>query len=1741
LSLIFYYEFYKKYKGKLTIEELEKTGIIYLIYYKNPILFTIILILCCKDKVEKDNSFDNKSNKILFYKKYILSLNLMHSDYNDIIYELYQDIEKNMSYFPYLNITETDFEIMDGKDENKLFIKFFNKIKNHYFADDFNSVYLTSSKKQSLSFDDLYFTNIEASTNNNIIPSLKYNYNTDNVLFSKSFSDITNNSINDYNKKISEIFNLNDFLEKINIKNINISIINIYLKYIYLCYFFKLDFNRKIFDKFNTYINFNNDSKFYWLYLIITEQNNKPFNNEIQELNDIIIPNTEKKNLENIEYITINNIKNNYYESKTISFYLYELQVYNNINIPLKTNEVLIPVKSESTSIELFNNHILNSTYILPCIKNYILLNFNLKLKNESTIICEEKINKLDKTQLLYNIKDDPKYNIIKGNLYIKINDNKKLLCLKPLDSTTSDEIQSLFSNKVNHNFYNLLLFNDSSILVYYCMKYNVIYYQLNNFDLLFYINNKGIFYDFDNYTYKISFNNNELFENYNIFKLTKYNLKEGKPIDNDIKYLCFYSYNKYYEYNFDNYGKNIHYFNDTHKFLEYKEKEISYKILDVYNDEIILKNMEELNIILVNCFLFNSSMLLLKCIPYIKILLFQNKIDFKETYKKITKYFTNVFSLPLIYIIFGNVLNLSHYSISNYENLYKKFNLKIENKLSEENYLKTNLTQTFLDEILLNKDNFTITRNNIDSYNTIDIKSYVIDFNFKKIEVKITMIDKTDRIRPLSKKYIIDLNEKEKDNDIKQKFIDMVKKNVNNFDEEKFNYAIKEYCDKYFIYLTNIEKKPKPIPIQELIMGIGKTSTIIPYTCLLYINYLIENKIFNQNIYIVLPENLIVQIFEIIIKNIFSIYKLFIPILFNKKYEYDIEKNESDEIKIIKNYYDVPKLIVISDLDFKELFLNKDENNVLYPLNQRAQGIVAIYDEVDNMADNTKNELNIIDEKTHETVIIEQIIKLSEIFYNTIDINKKNNIWTYFDGKKIYNNGIHNYLIDNIDIINTIKDYFNFFIDPKIKQDKIIDNYNKDITNYLINTIYIYILTNQYNKNYGIPKTYPKNLNLSSIYKFKAIPYNGIDNPLYGSELSDPNLTLILTYFSYKYMNYKYRINDYEKLLSIYTEIIEKNKNDIFSKIENLFDCYIMDLNFLKLYKNYVFKHIKKSTQIDDNDFYLLIKNILLLNIKYYTKCLNISFTDLLLVDNISKFIGLTGTSYIFPPRQIINNKEFEQKIKIISKVEDQIKNIISDKKRLKKFLVHDGTIDEHIFSIITNYTVLIDIAGIFVNYNIDQFIKKYREIPGRKKNIIYFDNGIKLYNLDDNYIDILGNNICDNCFFYFSNKNITGVDAKSYMPKNAHGLVTISNNTLFRDFSQGIYRMRDIKDSQTFDIIMLKKSFDIKFKGKDNIRQKIITMLLVNQEINNNSKKKLLYKQNIFGLTKYNSDNKEYNKNINSFDIILYDNILKTGNKKDIDIENIDNKIEKIKGNQELHTLCNKIKKDYEKMETNDVDVKIAQSVQQQEQKQEEVTLEVNTSIKLEVSENIKKQASRYKINKVSITNINSNFVLTTNKGTFNNNYVIILYNKSLYDKDNKSLIYALYIHDKNILFLVDKIYLYKIIHFIEMRDLINIFLFDYNSNIVYGKTNMKEDDKKSINIMIKILINNFKAELEYDKEIFFTMEENELIELNKDLNKDLKIIENVFFPYNISDNNKWRKKYLKYKQKYLNLLNS
>jgi hypothetical protein len=101
--------------------------------------------------------------------------------------------------------------------------------------------------------------------------------------------------------------------------------------------------------------------------------------------------------------------------------------------------------------------------------------------------------------------------------------------------------------------------------------------------------------------------------------------------------------------------------------------------------------------------------------------------------------------------------------------------------------------------------------------------------------------------------------------------------------------------------------------------------------------------------------------------------------------------------------------------------------------------------------------------------------------------------------------------------------------------------------------------------------------------------------------------------------------------------------------------------------------------------------------------------------------------------------------------------------------------------------------------------------------------------------------------------------------MNPRAKGLITITNKTNLRDFSQGIFRMRHILEGQTVDIIFNKKFKDIimtggcvNFKQIDDIkiREYIINNLIKQQQIIDKQKKKALIKQNIFALNKKTTD---------------------------------------------------------------------------------------------------------------------------------------------------------------------------------------------------------------------------------------------------------------------------------------------
>jgi len=591
------------------------------------------------------------------------------------------------------------------------------------------------------------------------------------------------------------------------------------------------------------------------------------------------------------------------------------------------------------------------------------------------------------------------------------------------------------------------------------------------------------------------------------------------------------------------------------------------------------------------------------------------------------------------------------------------------------------------------------------------------------------------------------------------------------------------------------------------------------------------------------------------------------------------------------------------------------------------------IYDEVDMMANPLTCELNKPNEPK-KLECIDELYFITNILYN--EIFKNDEFWKQIENKEF--NKIHNYIYNlDTETIERVNTYYDSLIIKHFTPEIIIEL--KNLIEYIKENILFFILTKQFNFDYGMPDSYSKSISYN--YKFKAIPYSAVDNPVMGSEFSDPILTYILTSFCYKIVNNKFRKIDKDYIINYLENICKLSE----TKIDNLFDLFLdKPRSFTHYFENrsHFVSKTKEVFELSVENFNIITKEILDINNSYYSECKNISFNDLLLSKNIKNFVCFTGTAYIKPPIGNIGELIFESgneitytKVTPYPNVLDAVMNIICNEEIVKNLYINKNeSLVTDIFCTLDQYDVLIDIGGIFIKYNISLFIDEYRKLEHAKEYIVYFDNGRKIYNLKTNQFtnDQAINQQEKNTFFYFSNKNITGVDAKSIMNSTAHGLVTITNNTNLRDFSQGIFRMRSILDKgehQTFDIIFNEKIMPIIMKGgfneftkitQEKIRDNIIRNLVIQQEIVDKQKEKVLIKQNIFALNKTSTDKKNtqilyidpmtplYNESIKKFKAYI-DKVHGTKSKYDIDSINVVNIVSNQEiGNPKLVELINK-----------------------------------------------------------------------------------------------------------------------------------------------------------------------------------------------------------------------------------------
>ena len=1452
--------------------------------------------------------------------------------------------------------------------------------------------------------------------------------------------------------------------------------------------------------------------------------------------NKTLIPNMEKKFFTLKEYEYSDDIVDNLCSS-IIEFYIIYTKDYN-----LVFNEV----QNTLVSINIIKNLLKIENFSI-----YLILNFYFTEDN-GIITGIHKIN---------------------NKITVELLDSKKIIYTEDTIIYYGINIEVL-SCIYYKEFYNLMSHNDNGLFLYKDENKENYYLRTLRYDFLFTMKNSKIYININNINYIVKWCNDvDNYNNYGILKL----YTESDEI-NEVKIICIYNYN--------NIKKNIDinvYMNfidktyisdeETFKSVDLVADEYKlyyYKILDKYNDKIILTNISEVLSLLINCLYYNSPFLILKNIEQIKIILHNNYHDtnydiynFNKLLNTLFLSFDNIYSLPILLLFYKKKLNNIYYKSLNI--IYNKYDilLRLEETEETEDYTYIKICNNTTDTNYL--------------YFQIKIRDCRVGFDKNKVYFYMLPYDNTlyDRLlffieeeligNILNNEYILNILYKHIEI-TKDSFMKLIQALISDFNEDSFNININKALE-LFNYLIN--PKTKIFNIQELLMGSGKSTVLTSYICILLLNNFLSQYIFiNKEIYIVLPESLINSSFITLMKYLFP--------LFN-----NIEVLIYPTQKLYTNSYCI---YIISDLNYKIMFLEKDMRYII-------NNMYMIYDEVDMMANPLTCELNKPSELVKLSSVYE-LFTLSEILYD--DIFENNNFWNDIEHK--YKNDNHRYIYE----IN------------KLNYDKIIEYYNKNIdinklnsklVDYVRNNILIFIFTKQFNLDYGMPENY--NLDTLHTYKFKAIPYSSVNSPIIGSEFSDPILTYILTLFCYKIMKNKYRKIDKGFIVEYYSKIYEKTFD---TKILNILSDFFkikFDYDIYRNNKKYYMEKYADTFIINPNDFKIIITKILEMNITYYKKCKNISFNDLLLSKNVVNFICFTGTAYINPPKNYTDNVNFDEtdfitrsmiknKIKkenIMTKlfswkkkeeiveqtVEQTVENIIKNENIMKNIYNNKDSnyLIKNIFACLKSYDVLIDIGGVFISYDITKFINEYNEIKSEKKYIVYFDNGRKVKNLQTGQFetDKLINKNKKDTFYFFSNKDITGVDVKDIMNPSVHALVVITNKTNMRDFSQGIFRMRCLLDDihETFDIVFDKLFVGIiqtggctkliKNKHK-KIRMKIIKNLIYQQKLINEKKDQALTKQNIFALIKdYTNESEdidlfidptsdEYQIASNKFDEFKnYINnvlILPTNYTFNIDNNNISNILKVVVGETTLINIFIEIYKISDNFELpNNKVVNIYKVLLLLIKKyflsgDNKILSEIKTNTTQQIEENTEMQQS------VVTTNNNIKII---GKIDPDFNYINIHDEKinitdqllCLYKFDdilarfiNKYDILLIYCKLKNTLVILSTDQLMRFLMY--NNDILNYTFISLYNNSQYGLDILEKHKKYLISQSLEIFKNNIGINSKYLNQLISYLSIN--ISDTPEDNTELKKI-NLNFNFSYMKSKLFYIKYIKYKNKYLNLI--
>ncbi len=697
--------------------------------------------------------------------------------------------------------------------------------------------------------------------------------------------------------------------------------------------------------------------------------------------------------------------------------------------------------------------------------------------------------------------------------------------------------------------------------------------------------------------------------------------------------------------------------------------------------------------------------------------------------------------------------------------------------------------------------------------------------------------------------------------------------------------FIVRESQYNFTLELFRELKRESRQKIHQLLMGEGKSSTISPVLTLLLLEDMSNTRDNNKHIVHVMPTSLVQQSYRDIFNNIFY--------FLNRELVQKIDKDSK-----LNNLFN-KKITIISDYLIKVFKIKKAIN---MPYNRDyldlTQNCYLVFDEVDEIADPLKSQLNMLDSTTQKEKIDNEDITFKFIFvfiYYLYFSKKTQEIRTELVQYSFRDSNPH-LLLDSKILNPKAKDIiFRFYkrVVELIFGSKYLEAYNFMLLNQkdkvaeglnieYLNIIYNFgklipgILKQLHRRHFGL--SYKDKETISPIYNadgkiksdeeisnlFVAVPFLADEKPSENSEFTDYLYVLALTTISYfdepikrlrnidiqLYLNYIIKhFYSQKDLPPEYNEGAIRYK-DLTEGIEKPL-ILTRDLKITNFSKNDI-KIIKNNFPMK---FYLI--NIVFKKFVRVIKFVNnLSFLDILSSNFSDKRVGFTGTPSIELPKETIEDRELEKVEKQVGGDGAVVASIIGLGRPQNQIFELNSSEDIINKALREGYHAIIDCGSAFINNTSEfvakQIIDKINEFNNGKivnehhqiKCVVYVDdnNLSTSIDLDGNRVPYssLTNRLIDR-FYFYDQGHITGIDMKIYTL--ARGLVTVSSFNRFRDIAQGIFRLRKINKGQTVNFATNSNLFRI---ISDNVTS-LVNYLIDSEQRYNRSQHSLFVKQNI------------------------------------------------------------------------------------------------------------------------------------------------------------------------------------------------------------------------------------------------------------------------------------------------------